>query len=223
MKTGDTTVNSGPPAALIFANGKIEDLSWVESYLETAAPVIAADGGVRHLLALGKRPDILVGDLDSLPAELASLSGPDVEVLQVPADKDETDLEMALLLARQRYPGSDLLVFGAFGGRLDHTLANVSLLAHPELIGRSVKLVDDRATAWLVGSGSTINGRAGDIVSLLPLGGDVRVAETRGLRWPLIDERLYLGRSRGISNEMMADQAQIKVSDGTLLCVHTRR
>ncbi|WP_374688732.1 thiamine diphosphokinase [Promineifilum sp.] len=214
MKTDRTSV-------LIFANGVLDDTTWIAPYLDRARAVIAADGGLRHLLALGRRPDVLIGDLDSLPPGVAAeLAGWETEVIRYPAAKDATDLELALLLARQRFPDCELLILGGFGGRLDQTLANILLLAHPDLTGHPVRFVEARESAWLVTDETRIDGRPGDTVSLIPLGGPARVVETTGLRWPLRDETLAFGPARGISNELMGELAVVRLGAGMLLCVH---
>lgn len=207
---------------LIFANGVIADTNWFEPYLAGALSVIAADGGIRYPMAVGHLPDLLIGDLDSLPDGVAgSMAEWDMEVLRHSRDKDETDLELALLIAAQRFPQATLYILGGFGGRLDHTLANIVLLAHPALIDHPVFLLDKGELAWLIASDSEIIGQPGDTVSLIPLGGPVHVADTTGLRWPLADETLDFGPARGISNEMTGHQATIHLQSGLLLCFHT--
>lgn len=208
---------------LIFANGMLESTTWLAPYLAQARSVIAADGGLRHLPALGRLPDILIGDLDSLPegAE-AMLVGEDIDVIRFPRAKDETDLELALLHAIERFPDDVLLIAGGFGGRIDHTLANITLLAHPAFIGRAIYFIEEDQMAWLIDDETTITGRVGDVVSLIPLGGDVVVIETSGLRWSLANETLSLGPARGMSNEMTAARARVRIAGGLLLCVHTR-
>lgn len=117
---------------LVFANGIIEELSWVEPYLAQARHVVAADGGIRHPLALGHLPDVLIGDLDSLPEGVEEeLVNWDIEVVRYPPAKDETDLELALLYAAHRFPDDDLIILGGFGGRVDHMLANILLWPTP--------------------------------------------------------------------------------------------
>ena len=207
---------------LIFVNGMIETTAWLVPYIAQARSVIAVDGGLRHLPAPDRLPDVLIGDLDSLPngAEVALHAG-DIDVVRFPRAKDETDLELALLYAIERFPNDALLIAGGFGGRIDHTLANIMLLAHPAFIGRAIYFIEDGQTAWLINAETTIAGQPGDIVSLIPLGGDVIVAETTGLRWPLTNEALPLGPARGMSNEMTAARARIRIADGLLFCVHT--
>jgi thiamine pyrophosphokinase len=206
---------------LIFANGNLAPGDWVRPYLAQATALIAADGGVEHLLALDRQPDVVIGDLDSTGADLIDdLRAAGVEVLAQPEDKDESDLELALQYALDHYD-QEIILLGALGGRLDQLLANVFLLLAPFLIGRPIKLVDGFQTAWILGQGENrIDGRRGDLVSLLPLSGDAQIKRTTGLAWPLADESLVQGLSRGISNRLTADTATVTLEDGTLLCVH---
>lgn len=208
---------------LIFANGVIADLAAISPYLARARYVIAADGGSGHLLALGRRPDLLIGDLDSLPPAMEGwLEDGVLKVIRHPAAKDETDLELALLHAVATFPGSPIIICGGIGGRLDQTLANILLLAHPALAGQSVRFVEGGETAWLITGVSHISGRVGDTVSLIPLGGPARVASTIGLEWPLTDETLAFGPARGVSNQLIADEATIRLASGMVLCIHAR-
>lgn len=212
-------------AILIFANGDIEDREWIRPYLEDAFVTIAANGGARHLLALGQMPDVIVGDMDSLPAEVQErVETAGTQLISYPAAKDETDLELALIHAASTFAG-DILVFGAFGGRLDQMLANVLLLAHKRLSQRNIQLLSPYQRTWLVEgteAQTVICGAPGDLVSLIPVGGDVRVVDSSGLQWLLQDETLLFGLSRGISNVMTADEAAITIQSGRLLCVHTQ-
>jgi len=207
---------------LVFANGMVDEVAWIERYLSRALAVIAADGGIRYPLALGQIPDVLIGDLDSLPEGVEDkLPDWDLEIVRYPTAKEETDLELALLLARRRYPEAELLIVGGFGGRLDQTLGNIALLAHPELIGQPVTFIDEYEAARLITTDITIDGAVGDTVSLIPLAGPATVKETSGLRWPLQNETLTFGPTRGISNEMTSITATVQISEGILFCTHT--
>ncbi len=214
-------------AVLVFANGIIEDVEWIRPYLPQATAIIAADGGTRHLRVLGQPPDVIVGDMDSLPEGIRPwLEAAHTEFVVHPPAKDETDLELALLLAAGRFD-DDILLFGALGGRLDQTLANVILLANPPLDRRRIVLVTENEKAWMVTEATEIHGTLGDTVSLIPLGGDVLIEATTGLQWPLTDERLAFGPARGVSNVMTGDVAEVVVgggnsrSNGRLLCIHS--
>jgi thiamine pyrophosphokinase len=208
---------------LIFANGDVNELTWVRPLLTRTDAVIAANGGIRHLLALERRPDVLIGDMDSLPAAVQEmLSREEIKYVAHPPAKNETDLELALLYAADHYEGA-IQIIGGIGGRLDQTLANILLLVHPHLHGRRVEFITEYETAWLVEGETTISGKPGDTVSLIPLGGDAHLAQTTGLRWPLNDDMLVFGPARGISNEMTADFATLRLAAGKLLCIHIRQ
>lgn len=209
---------------LIFANGDLDELDWIRPFLDDAEAIIAADGGCHHLFALERPPDLMIGDLDSVTPQLLDwLAAAGSQVVRYPTAKDETDLELAMLYAISHYPEAKILIFGALGGRLDQTLANILLLAHPAVTGRHVALIQQHQRAWLIDGNGTIHGRPGDLISLVPLGGPAQIQLTEGLQWALINETLEFGPARGISNVMTASEASVMVGDGQLLCIHTAR
>ncbi len=216
-----------PPPVLVVADAPGVSLEPWRALLATSPLVVAADGGARLALAAGRLPDLVVGDDDSLAedgwyrAAGPAAAAPPFERHAV--DKDETDLELALLRAATLAPaGAAIWILGAWGGRMDHSLANLCLLAHPGLAGREVCLVDGAQRAWLLqGPGELrVAGRAGDGLSLLPLGDGVRVARTEGLAWSLCDAALPFGPARGVSNRLTAASALIALSTGRLACIH---
>jgi thiamine pyrophosphokinase len=213
--------------ALILADGTVEpaadlDRAW-PGWSDGVDLVIAADGGARHGVQLGRRIDLWVGDGDSIaPAELDRLAAAGVRIERAATDKDETDAELAVLAAIRAGP-TRITVLGALGGeRLDHELGNVWLLAHPGLRGRDVRLLGAATRIRLAGPGGMdLAGRVGDLVSLLPFGGDVLGVTTEGLRYPLRDEPLRIGPSRGLSNVRTSAQAGVTIGEGRLLVVET--
>lgn len=206
----------------IFANGALPDPEQVRPMLGPNDILIGADGGTNHILALGLRPHAVVGDLDSLPSPLVvTLQQGGTVIYRYPPEKDETDLELALRHALAYSPEA-IRVVGALGLRLDQTLANVALLAAPWLEGIDVRLDDGVEEVLLVRSEATVEGLPGETVSLIPWGMPVEGITTEGLRWPLRDETLYPDRTRGISNELTASQARIRIRSGLLLVIHRR-
>ena len=212
---------------LILADGTVDPAVDIErawpGWSEGIDLVIAADGGARHAAALGRRVDAWVGDGDSIdPAELDRLAAAGVRIDRAPVDKDETDAELALLAAIAAEPGR-ITILGALGGeRLDHELGNVWLLAHPGLVDRRACLLGARSRIRLAGPGRTdLAGRVGDLVSLLPFGGDVLGVATDGLRYPLRDEPLRSGPSRGLSNVRDDASAGLTLRSGRLLIVES--
>ncbi len=211
-------------SALIFANGDPNDGPMVRRALAAApdAWVIAADGGARVAEYFGCGVQTLIGDMDSLSAdEVDRLARGGAEILRYPAEKNETDLELALKLAAER-GARWLRIIGGVGDRLDQTLSNVYLLALPELNGRDVRLMARAQEAWLAYPGATvIDGAPGDTVSLLPLTGVVSGIRTENLYYPLRNEQLVFGPARGISNVLEAERARVWLQEGILLIVHT--
>jgi thiamine pyrophosphokinase len=212
-------------SVLIFANGDEprEGFKWIRGYLDEASVIIAADGGAQHLSKLDLLPDVVIGDQDSLDEDLENLlTQQSVEFVKVPVDKDESDLELALIYASRKQDGP-IFVFGATGGRMDQTLSNVLLLSHPVLGGMEVYIMEPYQKSWMFENETTITGTTGDLLSLIPLWGEVHIESTDGLKWPLSSERLVPGPARGISNVLTHDEAKVKLVDGRLLCVHTSK
>ncbi|MCX6055947.1 MAG: thiamine diphosphokinase [Chloroflexi bacterium] len=208
--------------AVVVANGEVTDLELIKALIRPEDHIIAVDGGLRHLPALNRDPLLLIGDLDSvLPSEVEELRGKGIEIIRYPVEKDETDLELAILKVVERgYPS--ILLVGVTGGRLDHTLGNLYLLLLPQLEGIEISAETGSEEIFLIRSSRRILGKKGDRVSLLPFKGEVHGVQTRGLQYPLLKETLFMEKSRGISNVMTADQAEVIVESGCLLCIHTR-
>lgn len=195
-----------------------------ERLLDGAGLVVAADGGAMALAALGRQPDLLVGDLDSVPSELAErLAAEGTAVERHPADKEASDAELAVEAALAA-GATEIVLLGATGGaRLDHELATLLLLADPALADRDIRVVHGATTIRAVHGGGSLRlgGAIGDLVTLLPVGGDAIGVSSTGLRWTLDRATLRLGRSRGLSNEVVAPDASVSLERGTLLLVET--
>lgn len=211
------------PRCLIFANGTLPDLDAARRLLRPDDFLIAADGGTRHILDLGRTPSIVIGDLDSISEEeRRKMKDEGIEMMEFPRDKDETDLELALDYAVEN-GFREIVIVAALGNRLDQTLGNLALISatrHPSLVTR----IDDGVeSAQFCRARSEVRGRRGDLVSLIPWGGEVTGVRTEGLRWPLSNETLHPHKTRGISNEMTGDVAHIEIESGLLLIVHRRK
>lgn len=206
---------------IIFANGELTPQD-----LERAAPtaddtIIAADGGALHCRAYNIHPDALIGDFDSLPADvLERYEKQGVPVHRFPPDKDYTDLELALHMALRDSP-DEVLILGGLGGRWDQSIANLLLPASTDCCGIQVRLIDNSQEVVVLRSGEhfTLHSHPGATVSLIPIGGDAQGITTEGLLYPLQSETLHFGATRGVSNEMLRSSAVISLENGFLLCV----
>ena len=188
--------------------------------IPTDALVIAADSGVDYALALGLVVAVAIGDFDSVTAKgLDAVEAGGAEIIRYPADKDATDLELALDEALAR-GAATVVVIGGHGGRLDHLLANASLLAAPQYADVAISARWGPADVVIVRAGTTVlSAPVGSIVSLLPVHGSAIGVRTSGLRYPLDGEDLPLGTSRGVSNVFDAPTARVSVETGTVLAV----
>lgn len=205
---------------VIIANGVPPERATVQRWLTPGARLICADGGARAALALGLSPHSVVGDFDSLDeTQRARLQECGGRLIVYPQDKDWTDLELALKLAAEE-GAAEVVILGALGGRIDQQLANILLLLLPELRGIPTWIVDETQEISVVRDRIEIVGQPGEVVSLIPLGGDVHGIVTEGLQYPLRDETLTVGPARGISNVMMGQMARVTLRAGCLLIIH---
>lgn len=181
--------------------------------------VVAADSGADRAATLGIDVDVVVGDLDSIsPTVLADLRDAGVVVEDHPPDKDATDIALALARAAAADPQWIVLV-GGHGGRLDHHLATMAALAAVAVPGRLVEAWMGPGLVTVTVDEVEVDGRTGELVSLLPLGGPVTGVHTHGLRWPLADATLDPWSTRGVSNEVASTPARVTVATGTLAVV----
>src|SRR5258706_2057581 len=212
-------VSTSAQRAIIFANGLLADPAAARAAIRPADQVIAADGGLHHLQAIGLTPHVLIGDLDSIgPDEARQAAASGVRLERFSPRKDQTDLEVAVQLAL-RDGATDILIFGALGARWDHTLANLLLLAHPDFRAARLRLVDGTQQIYLIQGQADIEGQPGDTVSLIALTGDARGVTTAGLEYPLARGRLAFGSTLGVSNVLLGRMASVRVEEGLLACI----
>jgi len=215
-----------PDVAIVVAGGAVPAVAAIDTawpgWRDGRCLVVAADSGAHGAALLGLPVDELVGDLDSIaPDDLAALEANRVSIETWPRDKDASDTELAVRAALRHRPGR-IVILGALGGpRPDHALANIGLLGLAEVAGSDVVLLDGVSRTRLVRGPSdvTLSGRVGELVSLLPIGGDVAAVRTDGLAYPLADEPLPAGSTRGLSNVRTSTTARIRVASGRLLVI----
>jgi len=183
--------------------------------LPAGATVIAADGGAELARMLGLRVDLVVGDMDSISAE--TLAGIE-RVERHAAEKDATDLELALGAAL-RFEPERVLVLGGGGGRLDHLFGGLLLLAAEAYAGVRVDAQFGAAAVHVIRGERMLHGEPGELISLLAVHGRARGVVTDGLVYALRRETLEPGSSRGVSNVFAGPQARIALEGGVLLAV----
>ncbi len=205
---------------VLFANGDFPQPEKIQSQISGQDVLIAVDGGLKYITGSNLTPDLIIGDLDSAdPKDIEKFQKRGVEIRKFPVEKNETDLELALLASLETQP-DEVWVVGALGKRIDQTLGNIFLIASPKFASLDLKLIDGVQEIFMIRSSRTIKGKTGDRVSLLPLNGPVTGINTHGLYYPLENETLAPHQTRGISNKMTQSEANITIREGLLLCIH---
>lgn len=203
----------------IVANGAMSDHTGLASRLLSYDLIIACDGGARHVAAAGLRPHVLLGDFDSIPAELFSQTAPDSEVVPFPPAKDYTDSHLAIDTALTR-GAKHIDLFAVTGSRLDHTLSNVFLLLYIKERGAAGRIVNESNCLFLADEGTTlIDGDPGQLLSLIALSDPVTGVTLSGLQYPLRDAVLRPSQSIGVSNVFTERQASVSKTNGELLII----
>jgi thiamine pyrophosphokinase len=183
--------------------------------LPSGAKVVAADDGADVAAALGLAVDLAVGDFDSISVEgLAGLEA----VERHPAAKDASDLELALAAALKLDPDRIIVVGGA-GGRLDHLLGSLLVLAADAYAGVEVDAQLGPAAVHVVRQERLLTGLPGELISLFAVHGPASGVVTEGLVYRLAGETLEPGSSRGLSNVFAATEARVGLERGVLLAV----
>lgn len=194
--------------AVVIGNGTIESYQYIRSLICDDDFIICADGGLRHAEAMGITPDIAIGDFDSAAPDTA------VERIVYPARKDCTDGELAVRYAEEN-GFREILLLAMTGTRLDHTMTDLFLLTRFD----GAYLADDHNEIRVLKKSLTLDGYRGRTLSIIPVFGDVLGITTEGLEYPLCDETLYFGESRGNSNVVTADHCVITAREGKALIV----
>lgn len=225
---------------LIIAGGDFQKKfasSYIREKYKDGMPdlLIAADGGIESAIEIGLVPDIILGDFDSVEKEcLDTVAGnPKVTKLSFPPEKDYTDSHLAVATALE-HGAAQVCILGATGTRLDHVQANIGLLKTCLDVGVNAELVDAHNRIRMIKDSLKIGREEqfGTYVSLIPYSDLVTGITLSGFRYPLsnatFSKQIYknvqndMGPSRGISNEIVWEVAEVTVHEGYLLVMESR-
>ena len=205
----------------VVSNGVIDDTGFLADQIECAGEpvIICTDGAARSMKGLDRVPDLIVGDMDSVDeATLTYFESKGSRIIRYAAEKDETDTQIALDRAFEMEP-EGIRIFGALGGRIDHALANISLLIMCLKRGIDTKIVDSNCELFAIDGPCVIDGKKGDTISLLPLSSEVKGITLKGFKYPLSGATMEIGMPYGISNRLTGARGTISVESGYLLVV----
>jgi thiamine pyrophosphokinase len=206
---------------IIISGGRFGDPGFFKKKIAEigVSLIIVCDGGVRHLQKIGIKPDVIIGDIDSIEsAQLTSYSAQGVQIIKYPANKDFTDTELALDYALNLKPTA-IYIWGALGGRIDHTLANVFLLRKGKDASIKTYLIDEYCEAFIVDKEAAFVDAKGFTVSLFAFSPKVEGLSLSGFVYTLKDAVLTMGESLGVSNIINEADAKISVRAGNLLVI----
>ncbi|MDD4188692.1 MAG: thiamine diphosphokinase [Eubacteriales bacterium] len=181
--------------------------------------IVCADGGAEHALHLGIKPDLIVGDFDSLSADILKIyKDRGITVVRLPVEKDFTDLEFAIEQVLDRR-ANDITIAGADGGEFDHELANYMLMARYAGKDRKIRIITSEFESCVISQSKILTGNTGDKFSLLPLSSSVEELTIRGAKFETEGLLLPFGSSRALRNEFTQKRVEIYLAAGKLLCL----
>lgn len=202
---------------VIVGGADINNADFLREKLRTDDYVIFCDSGLRHLETLGVQPSLIVGDFDS--HERPRLSA---ETIVLPCEKDDTDTVFAVKEAVKR-GFDDFLLIGVVGGRLDHTLGNVSILLYLDSLGKKGRIIDDYSEMEIVSHKPVSVSDRYPFFSLLNISGCAKGITVTGAKYPLTDADISCEYQYGISNEVIpGKKAVVSVESGKLLLIKIR-
>lgn len=211
---------------VIISGGHIDDafaLEWLQQNKYDV--MIAADSGMNFLHRNHIIPDVIAGDFDSVDSSCLDvfLKMEGVEILRLNPIKDDTDTEFVIRESIRR-GATEIIILGATGTRLDHVLGNMHLLGIGLQEGVEIALVDAHNRVRMICDELVLNREEqfGEFVSLLPIDGSVTGVTLEGFKYPLENAVIPSFSSLGISNEIVEEQARIKIERGILLVIESR-
>ncbi len=201
---------------VIFGAAPLADYPFYATALKPDDFVICADGGLRHTEMIGRKPDLILGDFDSCRQGEAC-----PEALIYPAEKDDTDMGLALKYALA-HGMKEICMFGGLNGRMDHTIANIHLMKYALNRGANAYLMDENMFVTLFQKEYILKEKGYRYISLFPFGGPLTGVTYEGLKYPLQNGVFETEDSYGVSNEMTHEQAKITLESGTALLIMTK-
>lgn len=209
-------IQVGSRVCVIAGAGEAGDYKLLKERLPMDAYYIAADGGYDLLRKMGITPSIVIGDMDSVMGDAAHLP-----VLKYPSEKNETDMWLAAQYAVNK-GFKEIILIGALGGRMDHTLGNINVLESIQKMGASGRIYDENKEIFLLSEGIYIlKEKQGDIISLFPFGVYEARTKLEGLKYSGEVIILRNDSTCGVSNEFLNEPATITVISGKILAIIT--
>lgn len=206
----------------VILNGVINNYNKTKEIIsrESYDYIIGADGGCNHLYQMNITPQYIIGDLDSIDKSVVDYyKSKNVLFKTYPSHKDETDSEICLHLAKE-LQAKEVDFYGSLGGRIDHTLANIGLMHYARKMNMRPRIITSEEEIFIIeNEETTLYGKKGDIISIIPIIGDANNVTLRKLEYPLNNAQIKYLSPLGVSNVMLEDECSIKIEDGYALII----
>lgn len=203
----------------VIAGGVFPSEETLKKYLTDIDYLICADSGANSINKLEIKPDILVGDFDSIDKKvIEKLEKAECEILKFPPEKNYTDTELALSILMEK-GCNHIVLLGCTGGRMDHFMANLILLKKCMIKNIKSVMIDDYNEIRMINKNVTIEGKKGDYFSLYSYGDKVEGLSIDGAKYPLSNYTLENSDGLVTSNEFLGDKVQISLIKGELILI----
>lgn len=207
---------------LVVSNGEINDLNQLKDISKSVDFIISVDGGTNYILKANIKPDLVVGDLDSIEKDvLNKIKEENIQVLKFPSHKDYTDTELALkYLVDRKF--EEIILMGVIGTRIDHTLANIYLLYNLFQKGIKGMIINEKNTIYITDNELEIEKEEGTFVSVIPINSSGAKVTLKGFLYETDRDDFHFSSTFGISNEIVERKGYIKVEEGICLIVKSK-
>lgn len=207
--------------ALIIASGRIDDYDLLNSLVQENSFILCADGGLNHLMKIGLIPNLVLGDLDSISDDgIEYIKSKNIKVEKYPTMKDETDTHLAVnYLISKNY--KEITIIGGIGTRMDHTLANIFLLRKLNKIGIKGCIINGNNIIHLIDNSIKLLRKDNYYTSIIPISQDGIQVSVSGFLYPLMNEHIEFGSTRGISNILTSSFGNIILLKGEALIIES--
>ncbi|WP_303870550.1 thiamine diphosphokinase [Acetobacterium wieringae] len=204
---------------IILTNGEYKNKDFYKTYIKKikADYLICADGGANFARELKLKPNIIIGDMDSITAETRDYYNT-VQFETYPQKKDETDTELAIMHAIG-LSAEQVIVLGGLGSRMDHSIANIYLLKRFTDVNIEAEMVNENNQIRLLGKTTVLNFPIGTTVSILPIGGNVTGLTITGFEYPITIGEMSVDKPYGISNVVNQNSQRISFEKGLLMVI----
>ena len=206
----------------IILNGEIKNYNYINGILSNISYdyIICSDGGANHAYNMNIVPDYIIGDLDSVNEDIIDYyKNKNVIFKKFSPKKDETDTELCIQIS-EKLKAKEIHLIGALGGRIDHTIANINLLYYIRKIGIKPKIISEKEEIYIaINEEVSIDGKIGDIISILPIKNDVKGVTLKNLEYSLENFDIDFSTPLGISNVMTDYSCKIKVEEGSIIII----